>query len=208
MHFYGEAQAFELRASAMDKKKGIVYLTDVERDPVEIELSEDSVDHPWIRKAIEEAAPTELEMSATEWADACKLKGSMRVERLGGEYMLSGDFKADVQGLCSRCGDGFPTKRDADVRLFFEPSKKSKFIQPLMDGGDPDYIILENDRIELAPLLTEQILVQVPVAECPKRGEDGTCNFCGKNPQFAGQGDENGEVSSPFSKLKDLAGRL
>src|SRR5688572_9224724 len=78
---------------------------------------------PWVKVALEKAAPHEdlVGMSPVEWAAQSKVKGKLKVTRLDPEYSLEGDFEARVPILCPRCGAAGTAARASDFRLFMRP---------------------------------------------------------------------------------------
>ncbi|MBP7844658.1 MAG: DUF177 domain-containing protein [Proteobacteria bacterium] len=169
----------------MDLKKGIIHLTQIRKDAIEHSFSTASPE-PWLNLSLVNAAP-EWEDDPQSWASKVKIEGQVKIQKIDPEYMLEGSYSATVQASCSRCGDEFPAQRQSEFRLFYKPVEKSKYIQEDEPSDDPDYNFLDKEYISVADVLTEQIVVQEPMVECPDRSDDGTCKLCGKNPQFAGQ---------------------
>lgn len=182
----------------------------------EIERATDGVDvtfteaDSWALEALERAAPkpelTGLEPAA--WAKKSKFSGSLRIEPAGIQVVIRGAFEAQVPAPCSRCSDLFDVRRQADLNIVLHALRRGE--DPQDDGGDADYIVVDADEFDLRDILSEQLIVLEPVAECPARAADGSCTLCKKNPQFenvAGQAHES-KADSPFSKLEALKSKL
>lgn len=169
----------------MDLKKGLIHLQQIRKDAIEHSFNS-ATPEAWLLHSLANAAPKNLDMEAHTWAQSVQIQGQMRVARIDPEYMVEGSFQAQVPALCSRCGDNFETERKGEFRLFYKPLEKGQSLDE-ESSDDPDYNFLTKEHINLADILSEQIVVQEPLAECPDRKEDGTCLLCGKNPQFAGQ---------------------
>ncbi len=176
---------------------------DLDRDPVEVagDQGED-----WVQESLARAAPPEgvTGLSAEQWAAQSHMKTAMRLEKIGTDYLVQGTFQAKVPTACSRCADRYDVAREGEFRLIFHPLARGE--QADDDTGDPDYIFLESDEIDVCDVLKEQVVLHEPVAECPERAADGSCTLCKKNPQFEAGQSEGTKADSPFSKLKILRG--
>ncbi len=181
--------------------KGRVHTKEIEKKPVEIKGDEKE---PWVQELLEKSAPSAAltGLEPKNWAEKSHLKTDLRLEKVGTDYMVTGTFEATVPTTCSRCGDLYTAERGGDFRVFLVPTDPRAKSQDYSD--DPDYVMLNADEVNVSDLVSEQLVVQEPVAECPNRRDYGTCQLCGKNPSFVpGQAAQN-EATSPFAKLKTL----
>ena len=198
---------------------GKINVREVERVPFEIKSTQTE---KWVRRLLERAAP-EPDVSghsAEEWAKLAKLTTEVRLEKFSSDYLLTGSLEGSVPSRCSGCGDGFEPNRKASFKLVLHPvyaGRDGKMAKDDDDGGDPDYVLLNSDEIDIAEQVAEVLISQEPVAECPKRDASGICSQCGINPETLIQGwnsknivelDEKPSVEAktlnPFAKLKDL----
>lgn len=185
--------------------KGVFRFHDISsKGQVDVECTQAD---PWVKTLLERSAPESAltGLSSEQWAAKAQYQATMKLEEAGSDVRLHGNFKAEVTTPCSRCGDLYQVPREADFQLFVhrEDDREDE------DGGDPDYIVVPGDEIDLREILAEQLMVQEPVAECPARKPDGSCSLCHKNPQFENQGQFAGQASekkadSPFASLKNL----
>ncbi len=189
-------------AHPMSEFCGKVPLRGIEKKPLEIEVTKAE---KWVEDLLKEAAPSKdlTGLSPEEWAAKAKYTAQARIESVGSDYMVSGNFQAQVPAPCSRCGDLFEVERKGDFRVFLKLND-----DPETFSDDPDYVFFNSNEINLVDLLAEQVIVQEPVAECPNQKPDGSCNLCGKNPQYSGQGQKNGADSTLSAQLQRLKGRL
>ena len=186
----------------MSEFRGKVSLREVDKKTVEIPATKAE---SWVVELLKEAAPSEelTGLSAEIWAERAEYSGQAKLEKVGSEYMVYGDFAAKVPAPCSRCGDLFTTERKGDFRLFLKLSDEAEAF-----SDDPDYVFFDSDQINLVDILAEQLIVQEPVAECPAKKDDGSCNLCGKNPQYSGHAEKNRAGSTLSAQLERLKGRL
>ena len=202
--------------------KGKIHIRELEKK--QVDLSAQASD-AWIQKMLTSAAPdphiTGLEPA--DWANKISdFSVNLQVQKIAGEYLVTGDLKGKVPTGCSRCGDPFFASREASFKVVLVRSEKSRSMSDdELDSGDPDFVYFFGDEIDLIVLLREQLIVLEPVAECPPKDEKtSSCLLCGKNPSgefsfgsksqaqnggekaeiFAGQGFEN----SAFSALSKL----
>ena len=136
----------------------------------------------WVKALLQRAAPLEqiVGLSAELWAAKSLLNVSVRAEKVGGDYFVSGSCVGQVPAGCSRCGDPFMVERKAEFKVFLVPGTSRE--NDVSD--DPDYVFFYNDDIDLIDVLSEQIIVLESVAEHPPQKPDGSCTLCHLNPQF------------------------
>ena len=193
---------------------GKVGLRELEKKPFETAANQTD---KWVQNVLERSAPDAglTGLDPKSWAAGAELRTRVRVEKIGTEYLATGELKGRVKSPCSRCGDLFGAERKTDFRVVLARMAKGEKARD-EDSGDADYIYFEGDDINLVEILSEQMIVLEPVAECPAQKEGGDCILCGLNPQYvlpedsksnksAGQELENSAFSA-FSKLADLKG--
>jgi len=154
--------------------QGKLTLREVGSKSIDVSFSEAD---EWVQTALKVAAPHEdiCGKSPEGWAAGSKITGSVRVERLDPEYSLSGSFEGRMPLLCPRCGAEGSVRRAGDFRVFLKPMGPYETAE---EGDDPDYVFLETPYIDLATILTEQIVAVEPVVEHPDlelSGEEHVC---------------------------------
>ncbi len=196
--------------------QGKLTLREVGSKSIDVSFSEAD---EWVQSALKVAAPHVdiCGKSPDGWAAGSKISGSIRVERLDPEYSLSGNFEGRMPLLCPRCGAEGTTQRAGDFRVFLKPMGPYEAAE---EGDDPDYVFLETPYIDLAHILTEQIVAVEPVVEHPDlelSGEEHVCTsvdmtdeeLAVDNEFHLSSGQNAGKAeNSPFavlSKLKDLS---
>lgn len=182
---------------------GRLNLRQIEKQPLEIEL--DPNQQKWLRRAFANAAPSSdlVGMDAEAWAQAVEFEGQMRLESLKPDYMVRGDFEAKVPSACSRCLEPFMAERSGHFEIFLKRLEKGDSTE---ESDDPDYWMIDSDEFDLAPIITEQLVVLEPIAESQHRDADGelSCHI-EEGAEFLSSDGEGAEIAkSPFAVLASL----
>lgn len=181
--------------------KGRLSAKEIDKKPQDFKGSEADA---WVQELLEQSAPEAalIGLQPKEWAEKSRLNTEVHLEKVGTDYMVRGQLSANVPTACSRCGDVYSVDREANFQVFLVPTDpRAPEPEP---SDDPDYIFMKSDTVDLCALVSEQLVVQEPVAECPQRKSDGSCTLCGKNPQYTGRQELADAATSPFAKLKVL----
>jgi len=195
--------------------KGKIHIRELESRAIDIQAK---AGETWITAMLETAAPDEAVTSfnSVDWAKNIKdFETTIRVEKMGSDYLVRGEFKTNVPTGCSRCGDPYFAIREGQFQTVLIRSEgRRKTRDDELDSGDPDFVFFHGDEIDLKELLREQMIIAEPPAECPEKDPvSEKCLLCGKNPNYSlneesvnlssnstGQGVEN----SAFSSLSNL----
>jgi uncharacterized metal-binding protein YceD (DUF177 family) len=149
-------------------------------------------------------------------------------------YLVDGHLKATVRLCCSRCATGFALESNDSFSVLFskdpvvaglvsdekELHKKTHVSRGRAFSGrefdvmtdpkahDSEITFLEEDFINLADVITEQLQLRIPFQPLCKIDCKGMCGTCGTDWNFGRcackkvSGEK--EDTSPFSVLKDL----
>lgn len=113
-------------------------------------------------------------LEGSEYAPADESCGSahVQIDRHERAVTLTGSVDATLRASCVRCLEPIDVKAHADFTLYLTPAASAKphraneEIELSADELDQDHYV--DDRIELAPWLREQILLEAPTfPECP-----------------------------------------
>lgn len=100
----------------------------------------------------------------------------LRLESVHDGILISGVATVDVHGECSRCLDPIDYPVTADVQELYvfelEPAAEPK------DEADEQYAV-EEDRIDLEPLLRDVVITQLPFQPVCREDCPGLCAQCG-----------------------------
>ncbi len=185
--------------------QGIVHLQDLDRKVLEFDASHKN---GWVQDFIRDSAPEHLpDLSLQEWVQGVVLRVQGRLEKVGSDYLLRAELEGRVPSPCSRCGDAFMADRRVSVQTVFHREDRGGSDSSGSDLGDADYVPVLGPSLDLGEVFREQLVFLEPVAECPPRNRDGSCELCHKNPQFGAQisGQARAhQANSPFSKLSSV----
>lgn len=187
-------------------RRGKILLTTLPVDPQSYSFTHEE---PWIREVLVASAPHKeiIDMTPEEWAAQSKLQVSFEVAKLGAgeDYSFRGTLKADVPTVCSHCGTTLNVTREGEFQLYMKLVNRTKGGE-VEDSGDADLVLLDHPDVDLAPLLSEQLIVLEPFAETPEEDSSGNPHICSKIPEIEAGQDPSFEAVSPFSKLAVLKG--
>ncbi len=190
------------------KKVGQLNLIHSDRAPIELSFgpSEESY---WGEEFVKNEIFPEKKEWIEEIGDEIKksfVEGHFRLEKLSEEYLLKGDFHCHLPVQCGRCTDPFWEDRYGDFQIVIKLEPKTAISED--DNDDPNFLVLNSPNFSFSSILKDLILVEEAIAPCPERKSDGSCSYCGKNPQFSGGQDFKKGQDSPFSVLGGLKGKL
>jgi uncharacterized metal-binding protein YceD (DUF177 family) len=176
---------------------GKINLKQLEKQSLEIELLPQ--EQKWLMRAFAEAAPSAelVGLEPEEWAARVTFSGQMSLQALKPDYMVRGSFTAQVPSACSRCLEPFMAEREGEFQIFIKRLERGDERDP---SDDPDYWMVDSDELDLAPIITEQLVVLEPIAESPHTGDDGepTCSDEGLSTAAA---EDVPTTNSPFAAL-------
>jgi uncharacterized protein len=122
--------------------------------------------------------------------------GSAHVGRTPQGLLLTGQFECSFKVECVRCLCEFDYTARWEMTELFAFSEKS-----VTDSG----LILPDDaQIDLAPILRDYALTEVPISPVCKPGCKGLCPTCGQDLNKKDCSHRADTDDSPFSVLKDL----
>jgi uncharacterized protein len=101
------------------------------------------------------------------------LKGSVRLSRTAQGLYAQGEMTAETQSECVRCLTEIPLTLKVHI--------DDLFVYPPNQGTDPILTIPETGVLDLAPLLREYLLLEIPLQPLCQPGCKGLCPECGNN---------------------------
>jgi uncharacterized protein len=109
---------------------------------------------------------------------------------------MQADFSAETTLTCVRCLTDFNSELAWSFTELYAFDKRSE--------TDSGLILPEDAHIDLAILLREYALLEIPISPICKPDCKGLCPECGQNLNERDCGHRPEQSSSPFAKLKDL----
>lgn len=140
-----------------------------------------------------------FEFDKVKIADDLELRnfeGEAVIGRTPQGLIVQGDFRGDVDLQCVRCLTDFARPLRWEFTELYAFNRKS-----LTDSG---LLLPEDAHIDLAPLLREYALLEVPINPICREDCLGLCPVCGQNLNEKDCGHRPDTGDSPFSVLKDL----
>lgn len=164
-----------IRVSELDHRKGEPLLFQVTLDPAEIKSR-----HQEIRSV----TPVETSGEAA---------------KLGNMYYVSGKMDADVSFVCSRCLSPFTQHYHVPFSESFTTDESL-----VEDVEDSDVQLLEEEEIELDPLLAEDFLLAMPTFPLCSEDCKGLCPTCGTNRNETPCSCKNERIDPRLAGLADF----
>lgn len=124
------------------------------------------------------------------------LDGIVNIGRTPQGLVLQADFSAETTVMCVRCLQDFNQELDWSFTELYAFDKRSE--------TESGLILPEDGHINLAEMLREYALLEVPISPICKPDCQGLCTECGQNLNEMDCGHSPEENDSPFAKLKDL----
>lgn len=123
-------------------------------------------------------------------------EGAVTIGRTPQGLVVQGKFSADTELECVRCLREFTFQLKWEFTELYAFTKKS-----VSESG----LLLPDDaHIDLAPLLREYALLEVPIKPLHKPDCKGLCPICGEDLNVRDCGHRQPEDDSPFSELRKL----
>lgn len=124
------------------------------------------------------------------------LHGSAIVGRTPQGLLLTGEFTATFKVECVRC------LREFDHTVHWEMTELYAFNEKSMT--DSGLLLPDDAQIDLAPLVRDYALTEVPISPVCKPDCKGLCPTCGQDLNQKDCGHRTDSNDSPFASLKDL----
>lgn len=110
--------------------------------------------------------------------------------------ILQADFSAETTLNCARCLTDFDHELDWSFTELYAFDKRSE--------TESGLILPEDAHLDIAELLREYALLEIPINPVCKPTCKGLCMDCGQNLNEKECGHRPEQPNSPFAKLKDL----
>lgn len=121
--------------------------------------------------------------------------GNLRISRTPQGLLLDADFETRLELECVRCLNTFEHTVCWDMTEMFA-------FHPKIDSEELP--LPEDAQIDLAPLVRDYALTEVPINPVCKPDCKGLCPTCGQDLNKKDCGHRPEEDDSPFASLKDL----
>jgi uncharacterized protein len=123
-------------------------------------------------------------------------EGSVNVGKTPQGLIVQADFSAETTLTCARCLTEFESGLNWSFTELYAFDKRSE--------TESGLILPEDAQLDMAILLREYALLEIPISPICKPGCKGLCPECGENLNERDCGHRPAESDSPFAKLRDL----
>jgi uncharacterized protein len=130
-------------------------------------------DGDWLRQVLPEE---ERPVFPLHRVDVC-----LSVKKVGKTVSLEVKAETVVDLECCRCLDGFTFPIKAEFQYILSPAEEQFEEEVELTSEDLLSGYYKNDVIELAPVIFEQILLQIPIKPVCSDSCKGLCPHCGVN---------------------------
>ncbi len=122
--------------------------------------------------------------------------GIVRFNRTPQGLLLQATFTGTLDIECARCLETYDQILQWEITDLYAFDKRN-----MTESG---LLVPENGQIDLAPLLREYALLEIPITPICKPECKGLCPVCGEDLNKADCGHAGYKPESPFAVLKDL----
>jgi uncharacterized protein len=140
--------------------------------------------------------PFELNKVKLEDLQLQNFAGVVIIGRTPQGLVVQGKFSANTKLECVRCLREFISPLHWEFTELYAFNNKS-----VSESG---LLLPEDAHIDLAPLLREYALLEIPISPLHKLDCKGLCPVCGQDLNIRDCGHRQPEDDFPFAKLKDL----
>lgn len=138
------------------------------------------------------------------------LKGDIQftgaIEKHSYEVDVAGNIKAAAEVICHRCLKPIETELDISFKIAYVSSEYESREKDIQIGGDDlDVAFYEDDKIDLAELVREQIILNSSETALCKPDCAGLCQKCGTNKNEKNCDCSEREIDPRFKVLENLS---
>jgi uncharacterized protein len=140
--------------------------------------------------------PFELDKVKLEDLELQDLTGVVTIGRTPQGLVVLGKFSAETKLECVRCLNEFTHPLTWEFTELYAFNKKSV--------SETGLLLPDDMHIDLAALLREYALLEIPISPLHSPECKGLCPVCGQDLNIRDCGHRQDQDDSPFAKLKDL----
>ena len=148
-------------------------------------------------------SPDALDYHGAEFRQAAPLKVDAVAELRGAEIHIRGHLATNLEASCDRCLGPVAIPVEQDFDLFYRPiSTIARAEEVELPQDELEVGFFSGDGIEFEDVVTEQVILSVPMKVVCKTDCRGLCPVCGSNLNVEKCGCPPTAENSPFSSLK------
>jgi uncharacterized protein len=144
-----------------------------------------------------------LDYHGADFRQATPLKVDAVAELRGAEISIRGRLATSLHACCDRCLVSVAIPMEQDFDLSYRPvSTLARAEEVELPAAELEVGFFSGDGIELADVVTEQVILSVPMKIVCQADCRGLCPVCGANLNFEKCGCLPAREDSPFSFLR------
>lgn len=140
--------------------------------------------------------PFELGKVKIDDLELQNFEGAVQIGRTPQGLVVQGKFSADTNLECVRCLREFNYPLNWEITELYAFNKKSV--------SESELLVPDDAHLDLAPLICEYALLEIPISPLHDPACKGLCPECGQDLNIRDCGHRQDLDDSPFAKLKDL----
>ena len=147
-------------------------------------------------------SPGALDFHGADFRQTAPLRVDARAELSGSEIHIRGRLGTKLQTCCDRCLVSVEIPVEQDFDLYYRPvSTIARAEEVELPEDELEIGFFSGDGIELADVVTEQVILSVPMKVVCEAECRGLCPVCGTNLNLKKCGCQPAAEDSPFSSL-------
>lgn len=112
-----------------------------------------------------------------EWRFKAPIDVQLSYYRAGTELFFEGRLEGSTAAECARCAEEFESGIERPFRFIMTP----RSIAEEGKAGDGTYAVYDGDKVDLSPLIREELLIALPTRPLCREECRGLCPRCGTN---------------------------
>lgn len=176
-------------------------------EPVNIHLPQELFESAEMRHYEGQAPLAVLQAGPDTYTFAEPVEWSADITNTGGALLVMGQARANAVTQCARCLDDVSYQLEGDIEGYFLIGGEEAEAPDDLEGDEFD-LVPENHVIDLAPLIEQALLLELPLVPLCDDNCKGLCPQCGANlnegPCGCGREDRAEAPDNPFAALKNL----
>jgi uncharacterized protein len=133
------------------------------------------------------------------------LHATLKLSAIGSEVLVNGMLEADVGLLCSRCLNVYTMEVRSGINVVYEPAERiNREERCKLSSDELDIGFYKDDSLDTDEVLTEQLLLNIPMKPLCSDDCKGLCPKCGADLNVSGCKCGTAEIDPRLKVLEQL----
>ncbi|MBI3592648.1 MAG: DUF177 domain-containing protein [Nitrospirae bacterium] len=133
---------------------------------------------------------------------------ALKINKIGSEVLVNGDMDVDIELQCSRCLNMFTMNIRSRLNVVYDPAETiNREERYELKSDELDMGFYKNDTLDTDDMLTEQLMLNMPMKPLCSPECKGICPQCGADLNVNKCSCEESEIDPRLEKLKELLKR-